>query len=114
MTFTISYRQEYEKIIQAIMIDNRLRLEMNGQNGNIVQQKIDAEVSAIGNPPLFYVIESNSGNLCGYFYIKIVNDAGTLGKKNYRPQYVKNFDEFDDMVTKFISSNQWKNDYLPE
>lgn len=113
MTFSIHYRQEIRKIVQAIMIDNRLRLEMNGQDGNIVQGKIDAEVAAVGTPPLFYVIESNSGNLCGYFYLRLQDNTASLGKKNYRPQYGKYFDEFDTMIPEFISSNKWKDDYLP-
>lgn len=113
MTFSIVYRQEIKKIVQAIMIDNRLNHEMNGKDGNIVQAKIDAEVAAIGDKPLFYSIESDSGNLCGYFYLRLQDDKASLGKKNYRPQYGKYFDEFDSLVTAFIASNKWKHDYLP-
>lgn len=112
MTFSINYRQEVRRIVQSVVIDNRLNMQLNGKDGNVVQEKIDAEVASVGTPPLFYSIESNNGGLCGYFYLRLDGGAASLGKKNYRPQYKNYFDEFDSLVFEFIASHKWENDYL--
>ena len=109
MTFYIQYRQDVAKVVQAVMIDARYSIGLGGQNGNVIQPAVDAEVIRIGANPYFYCIESEKGSLAAYFYL---NDDGTLGGKLVRPNYIENSATFDNMISDFILSSAWQFDTL--
>ena len=109
MTFYIQYRQDVAKVVQAVMIDARYSIGLGGQNGNVIQPAVDAEVLRIGTNPYFYCIESEKGSLAAYFYL---NDDGTLGGKLVSPNYIQENANFDSMISAFQQSNEWKFDTL--
>ncbi len=113
MTYSIVYRQEVKRIVQAVTIDNRVALGLAASDGNAIKVAVDAAVTLIGSAPLFYAIETDGGNLCGYFYLNSVGNAATLGKKNIRLQYSGSSAVFDTMIANFLESEEWKNDTLP-
>ncbi len=106
MTFYIVQRQEIDKLVQAVVIDNRVALGLGNANGNVIQPYVDNIVNSINNRQSFFVIESNEGNLAAYFYLNEI--TGALEGKNYRPQFSSFYTQFDAMISAFIASGEWQ------
>lgn len=98
------------------MIDNRANNGLLGKYGNDILQAVENEVGKIDDSVLFYKIETENGNLVGYFSLKtdVENELLVANKfqKEIRPAFKDNSQEIDTFIEDFINSKDWTNDIL--
>lgn len=114
MTFNITYNQEYKRVIPAVLIDGRGAIPtIQAAGGYEVKAYTDSQVALVTNTVIPYKIETDGGNLAGYFNIQAKSATrGVLQTYQLRPAF-KQFDsQILGIITNFISSNEWIEDIL--
>ena len=115
MTFRIIYNQDYKRVIPAVLIDGRGSIPAIQETGGIATKDYtDSVVNMVNENTVPYKIETDTGNLVGYFNILVdINGNATLMNSQIRPAF-QNFDaEISQLIITFIASNDWVFDYIP-
>lgn len=114
MTFRVIYNQDYKRTIPAILIDGRGEIAaIQTAGGYAVKAYTDSKVSEVTSTVIPYKIETDLGSLAGYFNLQVKPLGGvSLLVTQLRPAF-KQFDtQISQIISNFISSNEWKEDYL--
>ncbi len=113
MTFRLIYDTEYKRTIPAVLIDSRATIPAIATKiGVIIKTFTDWEVNQITSNVLPYKIETDKGNLCGYFTIRMNGQAAFLFQYQLRPAFVQFNTEISQQINIFIQQNIWRQDYL--
>lgn len=114
MTYFITYLIEVARTVQAVMIDDRTNQFPENANGNQIKPIIDTFLGTIGENSLPYKIETELGNLIGFFVLLVDKDnlTVTIQKKVLRPQFELQFTAINSYIDNFIASNEWIEDVL--
>lgn len=115
MTYYFTYsKSECQRIIPAALIDSRGSInDIKNKVGSVIKTYTDQQSALVTEEALFYKIETEDGNLVGYF-ILTPSSVGTMNlvKKQLRPAFV----EFDAIISgqiaNFILSGDWNFDKL--
>jgi hypothetical protein len=114
MIFRIIYNQEYKRTIPAVLIDSRGSISaIQTAGGFAVKAYTDSQVALVTDTIIPYKIETDLGNLAGYFNLQVkFNVTVTLKGKQLRPAFQQFDNQISQIINNFISSNDWKEDYL--
>jgi len=113
MTYRFIYNQaECNRVIPAVLIDARSSKSIKNQIGSVIKQFTDEQVSMITDECIFYKIETNTGNLAGYFTLKVSGTSVALFQFETRSSFVQFNNTISGQIVNFISSGDWKFDYL--
>lgn len=115
----MSYRFIYsnadkERIIPAVLIDKRATISaIANQNGGVIKSFADTQVALIDATAILYKIESDKGNLVGYFSLKVVREGVVvLLQFELRPAYEQYNSNIMTEINNFMSSGSWTVDFL--
>lgn len=114
MTYSITYSLDKRRIVPAVLIDNRATNGLAGKTGAAIKVVTDAAVAAITSQDLFYLLETDSGNLAGYFVLRVYlsNFSVNLVSIELRPAFKDQSVVINQRVAVFVNSGLWKTDYL--
>lgn len=115
MTYRFIYdRIDAARVLPSVLIDKRAAIDaISGKTGAIIKAYTDAQVAELGVGSLFYKIETDGGNLAGYFTVNVNNeDAGSLFQFELRPAFEQFSAVISQQISNFISGNGWLPDYL--
>lgn len=115
MSYRIIYNEEYRRVIPAVLIDSRANISaISTAGGFAVKAYTDAQVALVTATVIPYKIETNEGNLAGYFNLSIgVNPkSAVILNAQLRPAFVQFNSEISQIISNFIISNDWQFDYL--
>jgi hypothetical protein len=117
MTYSFIFEPEYSRLINSIFIDNRASIpEIKNKTGFEIKAFIDRQLSSINENTITYKIESELGNLAGFFSIQVntVSKTAQLLLKELRPA-IKDTQISIDLslqISNFIYNNYWHPDML--
>lgn len=102
------------RIVPAVLIDNRSTNGLAGKTGFEIKAVTDQAVVNITTQDLFYLVETDFGNLAGYFILRVYvsNFSVNLVGVELRPAFKDQNMEIMQKVTEFVNSGLWKTDYL--
>jgi hypothetical protein len=101
--------------MNGIIIDSRSIIpEITTASGWAVKNYVDKQISLVNSLNLPYIIETPGGNLVGYFLLTVSIDGQKCSLFNYqfRKPFINNKNELLQIISNFIKSNQWQNDFL--
>jgi hypothetical protein len=115
MTYRFIYSQsECNRIIPAVLIDKRASIdEIKNKAGSIIKAFTDQQVSLVTDTTIFYKIETDQGNLAGYFTLQVIR-TGVVAILQYelRPAFVEFDLEISGLISNFIRDASYQQDYL--
>ena len=117
MTFRFIYSPyEHNRIIPAVLIDGRDQISaIGGKVGSVIKSYTDAQTGVVTDSHIFYKIETDSGNLAGYFTLNVgdASDVGvTLVQFELRPAFRVNMLRISTQIANFMSAGGWRYDTL--
>ncbi len=113
MIFFFIYSNDYQRIMPAVLIDSRKTIPaILSKTGAQIKAYTDSEVSKITDNVLFYTIETNDGNLGGYFALQIQGNSAILYLKQLRPAFVEMDTAISSQINTFINEGTWRRDYV--
>jgi len=101
MTFSITYCDEYERVIQSVLIDGKVS-EL--QNGNAYRAYIDAYLDALQDTDMTYKIETKQGVLVGFF---VYNTISEVVQQSFRRPFANYTILLQQEIGNFIASGNW-------
>jgi len=111
MNYNITYEADYARVIPAVLIDARAQYpQLSGATGFAMLPYINSQVALASSGSVFYKLETDSGNIVGYFTVKTID--GSLGIFALRPQFSGFSAQISQQITNFISSGNWRFDYI--
>lgn len=109
------YYLEYHRLIYGITLDARGGISaLNGLGGFEVKAYIEDIINSVGENKGVYSIETENGNLAGYFILEVNQAAKTasLSHLQLRTAFLPENDEIIAKISNFITSGNWKFDFL--
>jgi len=100
MTFSFTYEPEFQRVIPAVEIDARAsNPAIRNQIGDVIKSFTDGKVALVTDNVIVYRIETDDGNLGGYFTVQV-------------SAFVQFSPQIFGLISKFVQSGQWQADYL--
>lgn len=114
MIYRITYSDDYKRVIPAVIIDGRgLSAATATLSGYEMKAYTDAKVNKVTPNTIPYKIETDNGNLAGYFILMIdYNGIPVLVDYLFRPAFVQFSSEISQIINNFITSGNWQFDTL--
>ena len=113
MTFKITYCENYTRLMRGVLIDSQFNIPaISNKLGSVIKDYTDKEVEKVVGNVIPFRIETNDGNLAGYFTIKVVGVDVSLFQKQLRPSFVKFNDNISILISTFITNGEWQSFYL--
>lgn len=115
MDFHFVYILEYQRFVYGIILDSRSTISLlHNKTGFQVRDYIEGEINKINDETLIYSIESDMGNLAGYFTLIIdrIKRTAIVGQYQLRPAYLQLDTQISQQISNFITANEWKKDFL--
>jgi hypothetical protein len=114
MTYQITYSLDKRRIVPAVLIDNRATNGLAGKTGFEIKSVTDAAVLDITTQDIFYLVETELGNLAGYFVLRVylTNFSVNLISIQLRPAFKDQSADINQKIADFVNSGLWKTDYL--
>ena len=113
MTFSFTYEPEFQRVIPAVEIDARAsNPAIRNQIGDVIKSFTDGKVALVTDNVIVYRIETDDGNLGGYFTVQVSSGVATLQFSTLRPAFVQFSPQIFGLISKFVQSGQWQADYL--
>jgi hypothetical protein len=115
MSYRVIYNEEYRRVIPAVLIDSRANIAaIKTAGGFAVKAYTDSQVALVTDTVIPYKIETNEGNLAGYFNLSVSTNpkSAVLLNAQLRPAFVQFNSEISQIISNFIISNDWQFDYL--
>lgn len=114
MTFRFIYSPyEHNRVIPAVLIDKRASIpSIANKPGSVIKDYLDPIVAS-AESKIFYRIESDGGNLAGYFCLVVSdNGVGTLDQLELRPAFAGFLTAISNQIINFMSAGTWRFDTL--
>lgn len=113
MSYRMIYMTDFQRTISGIIIDSQYSIPViSNQVGAIIKQYVDGEINKVVANVIPYKIETENGNLAGYFTLQTDGQFAILLQKQLRPAFQQFDGEISAEITTFIQQNGWKNDFL--
>lgn len=113
--FQIQYEQDYSRLIPAIEIDARSdNPAIRNQTGAVIKAYNDSILATINLNSLVYKVETDTGNLAGYFVLQVdpSNQTVVLSRLVTRPAFKVSVTQISSEIKQFITNGGYKQDYL--
>jgi hypothetical protein len=102
--------QEYNRIIQMVVIDARVKEKLQGKNGFIINARVREISSNVSSTVAFYKIESINGSVAGFFLLN--TDTGEKVYQLLRPNVEVEKAVINRQISAFIISGTYKQEIL--
>lgn len=114
MIYKVTYNQEYKRVIPAVLIDSRGTIPaIQTVGGYELKSYNDSQVAIVTDTVIPYKIETETGNLAGYFNVQTKSETrAVLQGYQLRPAFQQFDAEILQIITNFIASNVWQYDIL--
>lgn len=115
MSYRIIYNEDYKRVIPAVIIDSRQNIAaIKTAGGYEVKEYTDSQVALITDTVIPYKIETDKGNLVSYFNLSVSDNpkSASLLNAQLRPAFIQFNSEISVIISNFIISNNWQQDYL--
>jgi hypothetical protein len=113
MTFILSYEQDFQRFILAVINDSRSTIPaIAAQNGNAIYAYAQAQISAITPGVLVYRILGNDTNIGGYLALSVQNGVASILQLQLRPAYQPFLSEISQIINTFIQQNGFMADII--
>lgn len=114
MTYSFIIDDQPFRTIPAVIIDSRAGTPLAHQIGTVIKAYTDSQVALVTDSVLVYKIESNLGNIAGYFTLQVIlgNQTAQLQQFVLRPAFKQFLSEISAQIDTFITELQWKPDFL--
>lgn len=113
MSIRIIYCQEPERVIPAVLIDNRANIPaITNVTGFAIKAYTDAQVAMIVPGVLPYRLETDMGNLAGFMTLQTSGGGAGLYQFVLRPAFLSQKTEILGIISNFIMQGNWKADFL--
>ncbi len=114
MSYNITYVDNIQPLVTSVFIDARATTMPSGINGNEVQILIDQQLAQINDQTIVYKIETDFGNLVGYFTLQVntSNKTCMVASEVIRQAFQQYSVQISEFINNFIQSNDWQFDYL--
>ena len=86
--------------------------QISGKGGIVVKAYADGELAKVNSTVLPYRIESNDGNLAGYFNLKITANSVYLFQIQLRPAFIDSSVQIVGQINDFIVKRGYQKDIL--
>lgn len=112
MNYKFIYLQEVNRVIPAVLIDARASIpEIANQVGAVIKAYTDSKVALVTDAVIPYRIETEEGNLAGYFVLQVLPKV-EMQQFVVRPAFKQVLPIISAQINTFIQQNQWKADFL--
>lgn len=115
----MSYRFIYDsveraRLIPSVLIDKRAAIPViANQVGTVIKAYTDAAVAVTDNVRVIvYKIETEDGNLAGYWTLSVKFAGASLLSMELRPAHEQFAATISGLINNFISAGTWKADSL--
>lgn len=114
MSYHIVYTEDIKQVVSAVFIDARSVTMPLGINGVEVQELLDEQLLLITKNVIVYKIETEEGNLVGYFTVDVNVGQRTASANNpvLRVPFFANLGEIPVVIGRFMQQNLWQADFL--
>lgn len=104
---------DYQRMINGILIDSQYLIPaISNKNGFAIKAYCDVEIAKVTDNVIPYKIETENGNVAGFFTLQTNGSITTLYQKQLRPAFVQFDIELNQLISNFINTNRWINDTL--
>lgn len=112
MTYKFIYLQEVNRLIPGVLIDSRATIPaIANQIGHVIKKYTDSQVALVTDSVIPYRIESEDGNLAGYFCLQVL-PVVDIQQFVLRPAFRQFLPLISAQINTFVQQNQWKPDFL--
>lgn len=110
MTWYLTYEPEiYQRIMFAVIVDNRTNIPaIKSAYGVAIDAYVSGQILLVLPDSLFYKIESENGNLAGFFTLDMLNNGVVLSLFMLRPAFQQFNTEITEKINNFIISGDWQ------
>ncbi len=105
---------DYPRVMQSVLIDKRATIpSIKNKVGSIIKNYCDQIISQVDGNTIFYKIETEDGNLAGFFTIKAASQgSASLFQYELRPAFVQFDATISAEIYNFMQSGNWTVDIL--
>jgi len=115
MSYRFIYcKSDSHRIIPATLIDNRANIvQIKNKGGSVIKAVTDTQAAMVGDNDMFYKIETDTGNLAGFFTLRYLT-AGqvTLLQFQLRGTYQQFSANISRLISNFMQNGEWMADWL--
>lgn len=112
MTFNIIYEPDFERLIMAVNNDSTATIPaIRNASGNAILAYNQAQIGLIVPGVNIYKVESETGNLCGFFALQVGPPAKVLFQQ-VRPNFQSLLDEINQNIVTFINEGGFSYDVI--
>lgn len=114
MIYRFIYDDQPFRTIPGVLIDSRAGTPLANQIGTVIKAYTDGQVSLVTDNVIPYKVETDSGNLAGYFTLQVIlgNQSAQMQQFVLRPGFKQFLSEISAQINTFITGGQWKPDFL--
>jgi len=115
LSYRFIYNQsESHRVIPAVLIDKRAAIpEIRNKTGAVIKAFTDAQAALVTESCIFYKIETEQGNLAGYFTLQVIREGVVIILQyELRPAFEQFTVQISGEIANFITNSGWVNDYL--
>lgn len=113
MNFHFTYCENYRRVINGVIIDSQFIIPaISGQLGYVVKAYADGEVAKVNDNVLPYRIETDNGNLAGYFTLMVNGNSIYLLQEQLRPAFIQFDTQLTSEINSFIINGGYRKDIL--
>jgi len=115
MSYRFIYSQsEANRLVPAVLIDKRAAIpEIKNKTGVVIKAFIDVQVALVTESCIFYKIETDLGNLAGYFTLQVIREGVVIIlQQELRPPFEQFSVEISGLIANFITNGTWQTDHL--
>lgn len=114
MTYRFIIDDQPFRTIPAVIIDSRAGTPLANQIGAVIKSYTDSQVALVTDSVIPYKIETGAGSLAGYFTLQVIlgNQIAQLQQFVLRPAFKQFLSGISVQIDTFITTNNWKSDYL--
>lgn len=113
MTFRFVYEPDFKRVFSAVILDSWNTIpETKMQIGRIIKEYVNDQTELVVDGTIPYRVETGNGSLAGYMVLKLVGNTAIPYLVQLRPPFLPFSAQITTLITIFIQSNTFLNDYL--
>ena len=113
MTYGLTYEIDFQRVMSAVINDSRWTIPvLKDATGTQIYDYIQSQISLIADGVIVYRIVADGGVLAGF--VAINTNTGSTGPvaQQLRPAFLQFSDQISQIISKFVSDNQFLQDVL--
>jgi hypothetical protein len=99
--------------MRGVIIDSQYTISaISNKLGSVIKDYCDTEIGKVADNVLPFRIETNDGNLAGYFTIQVTGATVSILQTQIRPAFLQFNTTISNIIATFITNGEWKRFYL--